>query len=138
MRNWIRVAAVAQGLVACAGAHAMEAGFPAGLPPVPIAGSIGLRIATSFDLEMYLGHIGYKVFPFARGRRYAERACRLVLPLARRHLRTLWVTCNPENIASRRTCERLGATLVDIVTVPQSHALYARGDRQKCRYRLDL
>ena len=37
---------------------------------------------------------------------------RLLLPLARRHgLQTVWITCNPDNWASRRTCELAGAEL---------------------------
>ena len=30
----------------------------------------------------------------------------------------LWITCDPDNRASRTTCERLGAVLVEVVTVP--------------------
>jgi tagatose 1,6-diphosphate aldolase len=106
---------------------------------VRIAGGISLRAGTTCSIEMYYGHIGYHVYPPARGRRYAERSVRLLLPLARRHgLRTLWITCNPDNVASRLTCERLGMQLVDVVRVPEGDPLYARGDREKCRYRLDL
>src|SRR3954452_17770538 len=60
-------------------------------PTVFIAGSISLRIGDSSDLRMYLGHIGYNVYPAARGHHYAERACRLILNLARRHgMQELW------------------------------------------------
>jgi len=108
-------------------------------PPIQIVGAIGLRIGSTETIEMYYGHFGYHVYPAARGRQYAMRACRLLLPLARRHgFKTLWITCNPENIASRRTCERLGAKLVEVVPVPEDNPLYARGEIQKCRYRFDL
>lgn len=107
--------------------------------PVRIAGGIGLRIGTTDPIALYYGHLGYHVYPPARGRHYAERACRLLLPLCRRHgLRTLWITCNPDNVASSRTCERLGMELVDVVPVPEGEALYARGDRHKCRYRMHI
>jgi predicted acetyltransferase len=107
--------------------------------PVRIAGGIGLRIGDSPNIVNLIGHIGYHVYPAVRGRHLAERSCRLLLPLARQHgLKALWITCNPDNLASRRTCERLGATLVDTVPVPTDHELYSRGERQKCRYRLDL
>ena len=107
--------------------------------PVRIAGGVGLRVGTTDSIALYYGHLGYHVYPPARGRHYAERACRLLLPLCRRHgLRTLWITCNPDNRASRRTCERLGMELVGIVPVPEGDHLYARGDREKCRYRLVL
>ncbi len=104
-----------------------------------IAGGVSLRIGWTKDVELYYGHIGYHVYPPFRGRHYAERAVRLLLPLARAHgLKTLWITTNPDNHASRRTCERLGATLVEIVSVPKHHALYQRGDHAKCRYRIKL
>jgi tagatose 1,6-diphosphate aldolase len=104
-----------------------------------IAGGIGLRIANTPDIEQYYGHIGYHVYPPARGRHYAERASRLLLPIARAHgLSALWITTNPDNYPSRRTCEHLGAVYVETVNVPHHHPLYMRGDRKKCRYRLPL
>lgn len=108
-------------------------------PPVPMAGTISLRVGHSRDVEQYFGHIGYNVLPPARGRHFAERACRLMLPLARMHgMKTIWITCNPDNLPSRRTCERLGAKMIEVVPLPPGNALYQRGERQKCRYRLDL
>ena len=108
-------------------------------PPVRIAGGISLRVGTTYAIEMYYGHVGYHVYPPARGHHYAERSVRRLLPLARRHgLRTLWITCNPDNVASRRTCERLGMHLAGTVRVPEGDPLYARGDREKCRYCLAL
>jgi tagatose 1,6-diphosphate aldolase len=112
---------------------------PESRPPVPMAGAIGLRIGRNQNLEMYLGHIGYHVYPPARGHRYAERACRLLLPLAKAHgFGELWITTNPDNTPSRKTCERLGGTMEGIVAVPRNNALYSQGDRQKCRYRVPL
>jgi len=108
-------------------------------PGHSIAGSASLRIAHTPNIELYLGHIGYHVFPISRGHRYAARACALLLGVARRHhFKTLWITCNPENHASRRTCEVLGAQWVGTVTLPRDNLLYSQGDREKCRYRLDL
>ena len=102
-------------------------------------GFINLRIGGDANLVNYRGHIGYGVEPEHRGHHYAARACRLLLPLARRHgLDPLWITCNPDNSASRRTCELLGAALVEEVTVPEGTEAYEAGARRKCRYRLDL
>ena len=113
--------------------------FPGRPAPVRVAGGASLRIGATDSIALYYGHIGYHVYPPARGRHYAERACRLLIPLARRHgLRTLWITCNPDNRPSRRTCERLGMELVGIVAVPDTEPLYARGEREKCRYRMVL
>lgn len=102
-------------------------------------GRLGLRIGSTHTIEHYAGHIGYEVSPAFRGSRLAERSCRLVLPLARRHgFHQLWITCNPDNQPSRRTCERLGAELIDIVDVPRDSELYAPGNERKCRYLLAL
>jgi tagatose 1,6-diphosphate aldolase len=107
--------------------------------PLRIAGGIGLRIGNTVNIRKYIGHVGYNVYPAARGRHLAERATRLLFPLARHHgLKTLWITSNPDNRASCRTCERLGGMLVETVPVPEDHELYSRGDHFKCRYRIDL
>lgn len=108
--------------------------------PLEMAGNVSLRLGQEDEnLVRYLGHIGYGVYPPARGRHLAERATRLLFPLARAHgHRELWITANPENAPSRRTCERLGGELVDIVDLPAGHPLYERGERRKCRYRITL
>ena len=114
-------------------------GNRAAAAPIRIAGGIGLRIGTNDEIRKFAGHVGYPVYPPARGHHYAERACRLLLPLARAHgSRELWITVNPDNVASRRTCERLGASLVDTILIPADHPFFARGERAKCRYRMEL
>ncbi|MEE9555897.1 MAG: GNAT family N-acetyltransferase [Candidatus Adiutricales bacterium] len=104
-----------------------------------IIGSIDLRIGNTEDLVKYSGHFGYRVTVDYRGNRYAARSLKLLLPLARTHnLNPVWVTCNPDNPASRRTCEIAGGKLIDTVDLPKNNNLYKRGERQKCRYRFDL
>lgn len=46
-------------------------------------GTIRLRFGFSRYLEMYAGHVGYAVHANHRGHRYASRAVRLLIPLAR-------------------------------------------------------
>lgn len=102
-------------------------------------GDCDLRIGHNHRILMYAGHIGYTVEPQYRGRRYAARAVALLVRLAQKHeMSTLWITCDPDNIASRRTCELVGAEFVEIVDVPSNDIIYREGSRQKCRYRLDL
>ena len=102
-------------------------------------GSIDLRVGDTYDLVHYGGHLGYGVDREFRGRHYAARSCRLLLSLAQRHgINPVWITCNPDNWPSRRTCELLGCEFVEIVDLPEDTDMYQKGDRQKCRYRWDL
>jgi predicted acetyltransferase len=99
-------------------------------------GRIRLRVGWNEQVIRYAGQIGYVVEPAHRGQHYAERACRLIAPLARRHgMSELWITSQPDNIASRRTLERLGAQFVEIVRVPESYPLDAGAERRKACYR---
>ena len=104
------------------------------------SGRINFRAVDAENLRMYGGHFGYAVEPKFRGRHFAERGVRLLLPFVRRHgFKTVYITCNPDNSPSRRTCERLGATLVEIIPLPADNDMYKeRGEREKCRYRIEL
>ena len=101
-----------------------------------VMGKIDLRLGYTMDLVQYGGHIGYGVHQAYRGHRYAAKACILLKQVAIAHrMDVLWITCNPDNWPSRKTCEYIGATLVEIVTLPPENDQYQRGERQKCRYR---
>jgi predicted acetyltransferase len=101
-------------------------------------GQINLRVGSTSHLEQYAGHIGYGVHPPHRGHHYAARAVKLLLPLARRlGIDPLWITCDPENSASRRSLEIAGAEFVEIVNVPETCGIRKYGAKlHKCRYRL--
>jgi tagatose 1,6-diphosphate aldolase len=115
---------------------AYEFAMTEGASGAPV-GRIALRLGASDFLVRYAGQIGYGVDEPYRGRHYAARSCRLLVPLARAHsFEELWITCNPDNLASRRTCELAGAELVEIVALPEDCDMYERGERFKCRYRL--
>lgn len=102
-----------------------------------VMGGINLRIGFNERIK-YGGQVGYAVGRAFRGKRLAARSLGLILPLARRHgLDPLWVTCDPANAASRRTCELAGGRLAEIVDIPEDSELYQRGERKKCRYRFD-
>jgi predicted acetyltransferase len=102
-------------------------------------GRIRLRIGWNEDVIRYAGQVGYAVEPAHRGRHYAERACRLIIPVAQRHgMNSLWITCQPDNTASRRTLERLGAGYVGILDVPPGYPLDAGKERRKMCFRLGL
>ncbi|MEI6340092.1 MAG: GNAT family N-acetyltransferase [Verrucomicrobiota bacterium] len=101
-------------------------------------GMIRLRIGSAPTLR-YAGHIGYEVKSRFRGHRYAARSCRLLLPLAREHgLKAVWLTVDPKNFASQKTCEILGAQWIETVRIPKTHEMYSLGARHRRRYKVEL
>jgi len=86
------------------------------------------------------GNIGYKICEKYRGNHYAGKACLLLFDLARKHgMDYLYITCNPENIASRKTCEFAGGVLESTIDLPTDNDMYMYdGERRKCIYRFNL
>lgn len=83
-------------------------------------GGCNLRLGHSEALY-YAGNIGYKVDAPYRNHHYAEKACRLLFELARQHgMEYLIISCAPDNLPSRRTCERLGGELLEIAELPEN------------------
>jgi predicted acetyltransferase len=98
-------------------------------------GLVKLRISLTHELELFGGNLSYDVDEAYRGHRYAARASRLLFPLARRHgLKSLLITCAPDNAASRRTCELIGARYVDTIDVE----IEPGKRRPTCRFVVDL
>jgi predicted acetyltransferase len=99
-------------------------------------GFIDIRLGYTLSLVRFGGHFGYNVKPKWRGHHYAGKACKLLRRIAIIYgMDVLWITCNPENWPSRKTCEWIGATLIEIVDLPPENEQYKEGERQKCRYR---
>lgn len=101
-------------------------------------GTCDLRIGHN-DLTYFGGNIGYAVHEIYRGHHYAGKACRLLFELAKKHdMGYVIITCNPDNIASYKTCEWLGARLLEIAEVPQGNDMRERGETHKRIYRMTL
>ncbi len=103
-------------------------------------GKIRLRIGSARALR-YPGHIGYEVRQRFRGHRYAAKGCQLLLRLAYAHsLRAVWLTVDPANIPSHKTCQIIGAKYGETVRIPHDHEMYRGGARctLRRRYRLQL
>ena len=101
-----------------------------------VAGSIGFRWqpGTTALPPHCLGHIGYTVVPWKRGRGYATRALALLLPIVRGEgLPFVELTTDPENVASRKVIERNGGVLVERFVKP---AAYGGGEGLRYRIRL--
>lgn len=80
----------------------------------------------------FVGNIGYYIKPAHRGRHYAAAACLLLADVARAlGMDYLTITCDPDNIASKRTIERLGAQFAQRLTRP---APAGGGSREKLEY----
>lgn len=98
------------------------------------AGRISLRLGES-ECVYYFGHIGYHVDPPFRGQHYALRACRLLQSIIRQEgKRSIVITADPDNVPSRRTCERLGCVLENVVDVPVRIQRRWEISAVKCRY----
>lgn len=101
-------------------------------------GKCDLRIGYNDNLY-YGGHIGYTVFPEFRGNHYAGKACLLLFQLAVKHnMEYLYITCNPDNYASRKTCEYAGGTLLEIAELPEGNDMRDNGELEKCIYEFIL
>ena len=97
-------------------------------------GRINLRLGESPCVYCF-GHIGYHIDPPYRGHHYARRACQLIAPVIRRYGKeSVVITCDPDNTASRKTCEGLGCELERIITVPDWIRRRWSISKVKCRY----
>lgn len=103
-------------------------------------GLLSVRMAYYQDFIKYFGNIGYSINKAHRGHRYAAKAIEIAaIPLLRaHHVDPIIITCNPDNQASRRTCEIIGARLIEIVDIPETIKYFDPREKQKCRYGVRL
>lgn len=99
-------------------------------------GNIDLRL-TMNDYMYYYGHIGYHIYYFCRGHRYAYKACLLLGKIAKEEfgMKELIITTDPDNLASLKTIQRLNASFIEKVHVPKGHDLYKRKEKEKLIYK---
>lgn len=101
-------------------------------------GECDLRIGHN-DNTYYGGNIGYTVFPPYRGKHYAAKACKLLFELARMHgMEYLYISCDPDNVASRKTCEYAGGEFVETAILPEENEMRKNGEIVKCIFRFVL
>lgn len=88
------------------------------------------------DKLYYGGNIGYRIEEEYRGNHYAGKACLLLFELAKMHrLNYVIITCNPDNVASRKTCEYAGGKLLELVELPEDNDMRERGETSKCIFK---
>lgn len=101
-------------------------------------GECDLRIGHN-EKAYYGGNIGYRMEEKYRGHHFAGKACKLLFELAGKHkMEYLIITCNPDNYASRKTCEFAGGILEKVVPLPDENDMRLNGETEKCIYRFDL
>jgi tagatose 1,6-diphosphate aldolase len=98
-------------------------------------GHINFRVGDTEHVRVCAGHIGFEIQESFRGHGYALQACRAISPFVRSIYDACTITCDPDNLASLRTIERLGASFIDEVAVPPHDPHYQRGLRSKRRYK---
>ena len=70
------------------------------------------------------GHLSYGVSPAYKGNNYAMKACKLIKYVALAHdFKRLFIGSGSDNIASRKTIEKLGAIPVTVNDVPDEDVL---------------
>ncbi|MBR5231106.1 MAG: GNAT family N-acetyltransferase [Clostridia bacterium] len=102
-------------------------------------GFCDLRIGYTDGLY-YGGHIGYTVYEPYRGHHYAAKACKLLFLLAKKHeMDYLYITCNPDNLPSRKTCDYLNGEFLGVAELPEDNDMRLNeGETQKCIYKFLL
>ena len=97
-------------------------------------GHVNVRIGDTPHVTLCAGHIGFFIEERYRGNGFAYQGCMALSGFVSRVLGEAIITVDPDNIASRRTIEKLGADFLDEVLVPPCDPHYARGSRIKRRY----
>lgn len=99
-------------------------------------GRISMRIGNNFNSH-YNGNIGYEIEENFRGRNFAFKACKLVLPIAKAHgMSKIILTCDEDNISSYKTIEKLGAELIEITKPPETYFAYKENMKRQRIYTL--
>ena len=102
-------------------------------------GHCALRIGYH-DSLYHGGHIGYSVHEKYRGHHYAAKACKLLFLLAKEHnMSYLYITCDPDNLPSRRTCEYLQGEFLGVVELPEDNDMKINdGKTHMCIFKFNL
>ncbi len=88
----------------------------------------------------YDGHIGYTISPYYRGNNYAFKAVMASIPFLKQlKIEELVITCSPNNIASKKTIEKLGLKYVDTKIIPRHlKKQFAQNETSKMIYKISV
>jgi len=97
-------------------------------------GFIHLRVC--YSLAYYIaGQIGYGIDEPFRGKSYATKACFALKPLIKAHgFKRIILSTDEHNMASKRSCEKVGAKFIHTIDTPKWIGLYDEGQRRTSIY----
>jgi len=104
-----------------------------------IIGECDARIGYN-DNIFYGGNIGYSVNPEYRGHGYAGEAVKLLYKVFQENdINKIYITNNPENINSKRVCEKLGANFLGLFELPADNPMRIEdGESHKNIFEIEL
>ena len=106
--------------------------FLVGVVDGQIVGRLSLRHCLNDFLERIGGHIGYGVIPSCRQQGYATEMLKQALPIcASLGIKKVLITCDIDNIGSRKVVERCGGIFENLTDDSQLEV-------QKRRYWIDI
>lgn len=106
----------------------VPANFLVGVVDGEVVGRVSVRHRLNHFLSRIGGHVGYGVRPGHRRKGYATGMLRQTLPLcARLGLSQVLITCDVDNVGSRKVIEKCGGVLESVTNDPEL-------DVQKCRF----
>ena len=104
------------------------------LPDNTDAGHINFRLGNTPHILLAAGHIGFEISLDYRGKALSYHACIALAPFVRLIYPSVILTANPDNHASLKIIENLGARFINEVAVDPEDPHYASGARIKRRY----
>ena len=104
-----------------------------------VVGGINARIGLN-ESVYYGGHVGYTIKEEYRGNGFAVEAVKLLEQVfISNGIQKIYITNSPDNKASIRVCEKLGAELVEVAELPEHNNMRTdRGETHKIIWELDL
>lgn len=105
-------------------------------------GAINIKAGYTENIIKFRGNIGFAVNKAFRGHRYSGRSCLLLKAILQSlNVNPVYITCNPDNVASKKNIETTGATFLEEIIIPDNSSYskyYPQDSRRKLRFRWDI
>ncbi|NQY80628.1 MAG: hypothetical protein HRT47_09970 [Candidatus Caenarcaniphilales bacterium] len=103
-------------------------------------GDINIKNGFSQNIINYRGNIGFTVKEEFRGNKLALRSVKLITPVLKfLELEKIYIICNKNNLASKKTIELFGAEFIEEAKIPEDYEFiefYPEESRTKLSYLL--